>query len=166
MTEGRLRAAIAVLSALGAGIAAYLTATHLAHTQVACLTGGCETVQSSRYSELAGIPVAAIGLAGYAGLALSAAFRGDLWRAAGVTMALGGFGFAAYLIWVQAGVLHAYCQWCLASDAVLALLVVATLARAWRGDRPDAAPSRPAPRRSARARGRRAAPPPPRRSTG
>ena len=52
MTDRRLRAAIAVLAVLGAGIAAYLTVAHFTHTQVACVDGGCETVQSSKYSEL------------------------------------------------------------------------------------------------------------------
>jgi uncharacterized membrane protein len=157
MSDGRLRAAVLLLSALGAAIAAYLTVTHLTQSTVACLTGGCETVQSSRYAELAGVPVAALGLAGYVALALTAAFRGDLWRAAGVALALGGLGFAVYLIYVQVAVLDALCQWCLASDAVLALLVVATVARAWPADPPGAAPSHPAPRRTGRAPGRRAA---------
>ncbi len=129
MTDRRLRAAILVLSTLGAGIAAYLTATHLTGARVACVTGGCETVQSSRYAELAGVPVAALGLAGYVLLAATAGFRADLARALGVAAALGGFGFAVYLIWVQVAVLDALCQWCLASDAVLALLVPATLLR-------------------------------------
>ena len=126
MSDRRLRAAILVLSALGAGIAAYLTVAHLADVRVACATGGCETVQSSRYAELAGIPVAALGLAGYVAIAVTAALRADLWRAAGVALALGGFAFALYLVYVQVAILDAICQWCLASDAVLALLVVAT----------------------------------------
>jgi len=129
VSDRRLRAAILVLSALGAAIAAYLTATHLAQVQVACATGGCETVQSSRYSELAGIPVAALGLGGYALLAASAATRRELARALGAAAALGGLAFAAYLLYVQAAVLDAFCQWCLASDAILLVLVPVTLLR-------------------------------------
>jgi uncharacterized membrane protein len=129
VTDGRLRGAILVLSALGACVAGYLTYTHVANVHVACLTSGCETVQTSRYAELAGVPVAALGLAGYALLAATAALRSDAARAAGVAGALGGFVFAAYLIYVQAAILHAYCQWCLASDAILLLLVPATLLR-------------------------------------
>lgn len=129
MTDRRLRGAILVLSALGAAISAYLTATHLADVQVACVTGGCETVQSSKYAELAGVPTAAFGLAGYVALAATALSRSDVARAVGFAGALGGFAFAVYLIYAQVGVLHALCQWCLASDAVLALLVVATALR-------------------------------------
>ena len=137
LTDRRLRAAILVLSALGAGIAAYLTYAHLAHAQVSCFTGGCETVQASHWSELAGVPVAALGLGGYVVLAASASSRSELARALGLAAALGGFAFAVFLIYVQAFELQAWCQWCLASDAVLTLLVPATLLRAVRADPPD-----------------------------
>ena len=129
MNERRLRTGIAVLAVLGAGIAAYLTVAHLTHTQVACVTGGCETVQSSRYSELVGIPVAAIGLAGYALIGATAGFRTDVARVIGAAAALAGFVFAVYLIYVQIGVIGAVCQWCLMSDMLLALLVAATFLR-------------------------------------
>ena len=129
MTDRRLRAAIAVLAVLGAGIAAYLTVAHLTHTQVACVTGGCETVQSSKYSELVGVPVAAIGLAGYALIGATAGFRSDVARVIGAAAALAGFVFAVYLIYVQIGVIGAVCQWCITSDVLLALLVAATYLR-------------------------------------
>ena len=137
MSDARLRAAILALSALGAAVAAYLTVAHLADARVACATGGCETVQGSRYAEVGGVPVAAIGLAGYLVLAASAASARDLARAAGLAAALAGAAVAAYLLYVQAALLGAYCQWCLASDAILALLLPATLVRAVRGGRPD-----------------------------
>ncbi len=136
MSDRRLRAAILALSTLGAGIAAYLTVAHVAHVRVACATGGCETVQTSRYAELAGVPVAALGLAAYLVLAASAASRADLARALGFATALAGLAFAGYLLYVQAAVLGAYCQWCLASDALLCLLAPATLLRVVRADPP------------------------------
>jgi uncharacterized membrane protein len=136
MSDGRLRAAIVVLSTLGAGIAAYLTVAHVTHVRVACATGGCETVQTSRYAELAGVPVAALGLAAYLVLAASAASGADLARALGFATALAGLAFAAYLLYVQAAVLDAYCQWCLASDALLCLLAPATLLRVVRAGPP------------------------------
>lgn len=129
MSERRLRLAVAALSALGAAVAAYLVVAHLTNSTVACVTGGCATVQGSRYAELAGVPVAALGLAGYLVLAASAAFRSELARVVGAVAALGGFVFAIYLVWVQVAVLDAICQWCLTSDALLALLVPATLLR-------------------------------------
>lgn len=130
MTERRLQETILVLAIAGSGIAAYLTAAHLAHAPVACVaSSGCETVQHSAYSELWGIPVAAIGLAGYVLIAATARPRTDLARLAGAAAALAGLVFAAYLVYVQLGVIDAVCQWCLASDAVLVALVATTFLR-------------------------------------
>ena len=129
MTERRLQETILALAILGGGIAAYLTVTHLAHAPVVCVSGGCETVQHSAYSELHGIPVAAIGLVGYVLIAASSRPRTDLARAAGGAAALAGLVFAAYLVYVQVSIIGAVCQWCIASDVVLALLVVATFLR-------------------------------------
>jgi uncharacterized membrane protein len=129
VTERTVRAAIAVLALAGAGVAAYLTATKLSGAAPVCATGGCETVQSSRYSELAGVPVALLGLLGYLLLLGTAAVRDDLAAALGAAIALGGAVYAGYLLYVQASVIDAYCQWCLTSDVLLALLVPLTLLR-------------------------------------
>src|SRR4029077_13031314 len=59
----RLRAAIAGLALAGAAVAGYLVYARYTHTQLACTTGGCETVQHSKYAKAAGIPVALLGLA-------------------------------------------------------------------------------------------------------
>ena len=132
MSERRRRPAIAALALAGAGVAAYLTWVHYHPGALVCLSGGgCETVQKSRYSELLGVPVALLGLLAYAALAASAALRGLLVAAAAAAVALAGLLFALWLVYVQAAILHAWCNWCLASDAVLALLTVACLARAW-----------------------------------
>ena len=65
-TDQRLRIAIGVLCLIGIGIAGYLTYVHYAGLKVLCLSsGGCETVQASRYAKLGGIPVATLGLVGY-----------------------------------------------------------------------------------------------------
>jgi uncharacterized membrane protein len=163
MSDRRLRGAVFLLSLAGAAIAGYLTIAHFAHTHVACSTGGCETVQASRYAEVVGVPVAAIGLAGYLLLAWTATARGERARAIGFTGALTGFAVAMVLLYVQAGVLHAFCQWCLASDAILVLLLPPTLLRAWRGSPPAAGSSRRARRPPERARARPAGRPRPRR---
>ncbi len=129
MTEGRLRAAIAVLALAGAGIAAYLTYTRYSGARIACATGGCETVQESSYAKLGGIPVAVLGLAAYTALFVSALSASRLAAAAGAAIALGGVVFSAYLLVVQVAVIDAICQWCLASDVTMVLLAVATVLR-------------------------------------
>jgi uncharacterized membrane protein len=65
MSERRLRVVVGVLAAAGVAVAAYLTYARYTDTAIACATGGCETVQSSRYAEVAGVPVALLGLGAY-----------------------------------------------------------------------------------------------------
>jgi uncharacterized membrane protein len=129
VTDRSLRVAVALLALAGAGIAGYLTYARYAHATIACTTGGCETVQSSEYAEIVGLPVAVLGLAGYVAIFATALFSGELARLAGAVLALGGLVFGVYLVFVQAFAIEAFCQWCLASDAVMALLAAATVAR-------------------------------------
>ena len=78
MTDLALRRASAALAVVGIGVAGYLTYVHYADLKPLCLaSGGCETVQSSQYAKLAGIPVAAIGLAGYVLILASTWIRGE-----------------------------------------------------------------------------------------
>jgi uncharacterized membrane protein len=129
MNARHLRIAVGATAALGLGIAAYLTYARYAHATIACATGGCETVQGSRYAELAGIPVAVLGLTTYTFVLGTAFFEGPLARAAGAATALAGALFGVYLLVMQLVVIDALCQWCLASDVVLDALAVACLLR-------------------------------------
>ena len=117
------------LAALGAAVAGYLTYSHYAHVTVACPTSGCETVQSSAYSEVFGIPVGLLGLVAYLVIlaALVAPPETSRWLVLGV--ALSGFVFSTYLVLVQAFRIGAFCTWCLASDAIVTLIVIVALLR-------------------------------------
>ena len=98
-------------------------------TRLACTTGGCETVQHSRYAKAAGIPVAVLGLAAYVAVfatTLSARVEG---AAIGAAIVLAGLAFGVYLIVIQVAVIDAICQWCLASDGILALLAIGAAER-------------------------------------
>jgi uncharacterized membrane protein len=131
--DRRLKIAIGVLCLIGIGVASYLTYTHYAGIKVVCLSsGGCETVQSSVYSKLGGIPVAVLGLAGYIGILLSLAVRGDIGRAAGFGLALVGFLFSAYLTYRELFTIKAICQWCVSSAVIMTLLVILTAIRVLR----------------------------------
>jgi uncharacterized membrane protein len=129
VSERGLRLATAVLALVGMGVAAYLTYVHYSGAAIACSTGGCEKVQTSSYAELAGIPVAVIGLVGYFLILLTVLVAGEVGAVAAVGLTLGGFAFAVYLIYVQVALIDALCIWCLASDGVLALLVLVSLLR-------------------------------------
>jgi uncharacterized membrane protein len=125
----RLRAAIAATAAVGAGIAGYLTVVHYAHVSPICSTGGCEQVQRSSYAELAGVPVALLGLVSYLGLIASAAIRGLAAAFAGALVALVGVAFSGYLLWAQLGPIGAICQWCLGNDVVVSVVAALCVAR-------------------------------------
>ncbi len=129
-----------MLCLIGIGVAGYLTYTHYAGLKVVCLSsGGCETVQTSVYSKLDGIPVAVLGLAGYIGILFSLAIRNDVGRAAGFGVALVGFLFSMYLTYRELFTIKAICQWCVSSAVLMTLLTILTAIRVLRVE-PDSAP--------------------------
>jgi uncharacterized membrane protein len=126
-TDRRLRIAIALICVIGIGIAGYLTYVHYAGLKVLCLSsGGCETVQASRYAKLDGVPVSVLGLAGYITILGSLALRGDTGRAAGFGVALVGFLFSMYLTYRELFTIKAICQWCVASAVLMTILMIIT----------------------------------------
>ena len=125
----RLRRAIAAASVVGGAVAAYLTYVHYAHISPVCTTGGCEKVQASSYAELAGVPVALLGLIAYVAIFVTTLFRGVTAAFAGAVIALGGVSFSGYLLWAQLARIHAICQWCLGNDVIIAVVAVLCVAR-------------------------------------
>jgi uncharacterized membrane protein len=126
--SGRLSHAVAALAVLGAAIAGYLTWVHFAELEPFCVGGGgaCERVQSSPHASLGGVPVAVLGLVGYLAILASQALAD---RSVTAFLALVGAGFSAYLTYVELNVIHAVCQWCVASAVVMTALAVASVAR-------------------------------------
>lgn len=105
----------------GIAVAGYLTWAHYSDASVLCVRGGgCETVQKSSYSEIAGIPVAVLGLAFYATMFVLVGWDSEDARFAAAAVAFVGVLFSAYLLVLQAFVIHAFCIWCLANDVVIA----------------------------------------------
>jgi uncharacterized membrane protein len=122
--------AIAVLAVVGLGIAGYLTYVHYAGVHVLCAaSGGCETVQTSSYAKLAGIPVPVLGLVGYAGILASLLHRGETGRLLTAGLALVGFGFSLYLTYLELFVIKAICQWCVGSAVVMTVIAVLAVIR-------------------------------------
>ncbi len=119
-----------VVAAAGVGIAGYLTAVHYAGgTPVCAVSHGCETVQQSEYAELAGVPVALLGLAGYVAILVSLARDGEAARTVTAFLALAGFGFSAWLTYVELARLDAVCSWCVASAICMTLLAALSVTR-------------------------------------
>jgi uncharacterized membrane protein len=131
MTERRLRIAIAVLALAGLGVAGYLTWVHYEDLEPICAggSGGCERVQNSEYAKLAGVPVALLGLIGYAAILASLAVPGEAGRFAGALLALAGFGFSVWLTYVELFEIDAICQWCVVSAVIMTALAVVTSLR-------------------------------------
>jgi uncharacterized membrane protein len=127
-----MRRATAVLALVGVGIAGYLTWVHYAGLDPVCVGGGggCERVQSSRWAELAGVPVAVLGLAGYVAILASLALPEEPGALVAAFIALVGFGFSCWLTYVEIAKIDAICQWCVASATLMTLLLGINLVRA------------------------------------
>jgi uncharacterized membrane protein len=123
----------ALFCVCGLADATYLTVLALTGETAACSgQAGCFEVLGSAYSRVAGIPVAAFGVAGYFSAFTFATFAAFNYARARMlfTITVGVlFATTLWLLYVQAFVLHAFCRYCLFSAAITFLLmglVVAT----------------------------------------
>lgn len=133
MSDRGLALAIGALSLVGAAIAGYLTWVHYAGLRPLCVAShGCEIVQRSKYAKLGGVPVAAIGLAGYLAILASLALRTPGGRMVTAFLAFLGAAFSAYLTYLELFTIDAICQWCVASAVVVTGIAVLAAVRAWR----------------------------------
>lgn len=130
------RMAIAVLGLLGVLMSAYLTLHKYGYIgTLACGSGACEVVQTSRYAVFMGVPVPVLGLIGYV-LFLIVAIVGlqpasVRSRAVAVLLfilAWGALLFSLYLTYLEKFVIHAWCRWCIASAVVTLLIWLCALA--------------------------------------
>jgi uncharacterized membrane protein len=124
------------LAVIGILVSAYMTVFKLTDNQSMCLgNGGCSVVNSSIYSEVYGVPVAVIGILGYAGIlaALLLQRRGGFFEENGIMIAFGlvlaGFLFTLYLIYVEIALIHALCPFCLTSQISITILFVLSVIR-------------------------------------
>ena len=121
MSDRTLRATAGVVALAGIGIAAYLTWVHYDEGALVCVAGGgCETVQQSSYAEIAGLPVALLGLMSYAVVLGLIVWDTPYARLGAATLAFVGLAFSIYLLVLQLFVIDAVCVWCLANDVLIA----------------------------------------------
>ena len=133
------RMGAALLSLLGLLDAAYLALERVTGGPIACpIGGGCETVQSSVYALLFGIPVAFIGVVGYALLLVVALLSLQTNSLSGISLdalllALASIASLAgiYFMSVQVAMIGAICFWC-AMAALLDLLIWLAALVNWR----------------------------------
>lgn len=120
---------LAVLfSLIGMLDAIYLTVQHLSGKSVKCtVTGGCSKVLSSSYATIAGLPTASFGAMAYfavfslATLALFGFRQARTWL---ILMVVPMILMTCWLFYLQAFVLHAFCEFCLLSASMTLLLTL------------------------------------------
>ena len=134
--DKRLRQITIALTVLGLLVAIYMTIYKVTNNESMCIgSGGCSEVNGSRYSEINGIPVAVLGVLGYAAI-LALLFleqRPGIFQQNGTMMLFGvsllGFLFTLYLIYVEVALIKAYCPFCLTSQAVMTVIFIISVIR-------------------------------------
>lgn len=113
--------------------AVYLTILHYKNAIPPCtVTNGCETVLTSSFSTIYGVPIALLGAGFYISvIAVSLLLLTNpkaLFYKLLYLLADAGFIVSAILIYIQFGILKAYCQYCLFSEVLsLGIFVAAIL---------------------------------------
>ncbi|MEK9156751.1 MAG: vitamin K epoxide reductase family protein [Patescibacteria group bacterium] len=118
---------IAAIAFVGLADALYLTAHHYFGVPLACGPfSGCETVTSSVYSVVLGIPVALPGalyyLAMFFGILLAWEYKSLTYFRYICLFSICGVFASAWFLFVMAFLLHAWCTYCLVSVATSTLL--------------------------------------------
>lgn len=125
-----------LLTLAGLGISVYLTITHYdSDVNLVCSassTVDCHAVTTSKYSELAGVPLPLLGLlffVAFAVLITPWALRAEhpLLRWSRIASASVGVLFVVYLVTVELALLHKVCLWCTGVHGITILLFVLVL---------------------------------------
>jgi uncharacterized membrane protein len=127
----------ALLSLVGLADSIYLTVEHLTGQSLRCtIISGCSEVLSSPYSHVGSVPLAALGAMAYFtvfDLSILAAFGYRFARPLLAALVAVMFLMTLWLLYLQAFVIHHFCQYCLLSAAVTITLTVIVLAgRSWK----------------------------------
>jgi len=118
----------ALISLIGLGDAIYLTVQHITGASLRCtIISGCSEVLSSPYAQVGPVPLAAVGAAAYFvvfSLAILAAFGYPLVKLLLKILLALMFLMTLWLLYLQAFVIHHFCQYCLLSAAVTTVLTL------------------------------------------
>ena len=134
--KNRLTQITVAITIIGLLVSIYMTIYKFTSNDAMCVgSGDCHTVNTSKYSEVNGIPVAAVGMLGYASL------LGVLWleRKPGFIkdngsmiffgISLIGFFFTLWLVYVEVALLKAYCPFCITSQVSMTLIFILSVIR-------------------------------------
>jgi len=122
-----MRYVIALLALAGVVVSALALRVHYDTGTEPCSINekwDCGIVNHSPFAEIAHVPVAAIGIAGYLALAVLSLMRQRAWL---VAFSLVGLGFALYLTNIERTVLEVWCLYCVISQGIIAAITLLSL---------------------------------------
>jgi len=128
---------LVALTIIGLGVSIYMTIYKLTDNNAMCLgSGDCSAVNASRYSEVNGIPVAVVGVIGYAAILTllylerqGLGFINENGTLLVFGLALTGFLFTAWLIYVEIALIKALCPFCITSQIAMTLIFILSTIR-------------------------------------
>jgi uncharacterized membrane protein len=129
----RLFLTIAILAVLGIAVSSVSLAQHYGTSKTSFCDFGesfnCDIVNRSEYSTIAGVPVAMIGMLGYALLLAFATLYRRKAETPGILLLMSsvGLAFALYLTYVEKFILGVWCILCLSSLALIFFITLLTL---------------------------------------
>ena len=134
--EKRLSQLAIVLAIIGLLVSIYMTIYKITSNDSMCIgSGDCKTVNASRYAEVYGIPVAVLGVAGYAAIlaVLLLERKPGFFQQNGTLLFFGlsltGFLFTLYLIFVETVLIKAYCPFCITSQTAMTIIFIISVIR-------------------------------------
>lgn len=137
--RNRLYAVAAIVALFGLADGIYLTVEHVTGRTAECIaSSGCQDVLSSKYAAIGPVPLAALGALAYFtafSVALLAAFGFARYRSLFALLVGLMFAITLWLFYLQAFVLHAFCDYCLFSAGVTTMLTGIAVANASLRDR-------------------------------
>jgi uncharacterized membrane protein len=132
----RLSQITVTLTIIGLLVSVYMTIYKITSNDSMCIgSKDCSVVNASRYSEINGIPVAVLGVIGYAAiLAVLVLERNPgFFKQNGSMLFFGlslvGFLFTLYLIFLEVALIKAYCPFCIASQTAMTLIFILSVIR-------------------------------------
>lgn len=125
---------IFVLANIGLLVSLYLLWTYVSGSPIVCSTEGCDLVRTSSYSHIFGIPQPVFGVIFYV-LIIIFSFLAGIWqhfpenkiKKIILIVAVFGFVYSAYLTYLEAFVIHGFCDWCLASAIITTLILAVSV---------------------------------------
>jgi vitamin-K-epoxide reductase (warfarin-sensitive) len=133
-----MRYVIALLAVVGLAVSYLALRVHYSNDVQPCDINehwDCGVVNHSPFATVGPVPVAAVGMAGYALLGILALLRR---RALAAAAAVVGLGFALYLTHIEKDVLMVWCLYCVISQGVILMLTLLSLGWVWAGRRASA----------------------------